>query len=66
LVVNKPVADEKVIGGAESKACLKTTIDATRSIEASFLQLVLKDYLKNMTKSFKNVYERLSEVKDNG
>jgi hypothetical protein len=31
-------------------------------MEVSYIQLILKDYMKNMQKSFKNVYERLNEV----
>jgi hypothetical protein len=33
-----------------------------KSVEVSYVQLILKDYMKNLTKSFKNIYERLNEV----
>ena len=46
---------------------LKTT-DVTgrhRSVETSFLQLILKEFTKNMTKSAKNIYHQYTEVNFN-
>jgi hypothetical protein len=60
----KPKISDDKITPEKSKTGFKTTMDTTgrKSVEVSFFQLIMKDYMKNLTKSFKNVYERLNEV----
>lgn len=43
---------------------LKKTTDTTSksSIESSFMSLIFKEFMKNMNKSFNNIYERYTEV----
>lgn len=65
---DKPVQlkEDKIPSESKTKTThlLKTTVDTTgrHSMEAGFVQSIFKGYLKNMTKSFKNIYNRLNEV----
>jgi hypothetical protein len=40
---------------------MKTTANTSHSIETSFAQLVLKEFMKNMGKSFKNIFYQMNE-----
>lgn len=44
---------------------LKTT-DSTkhRSVETTFLQLIMKEFVKNMTKSANNIFYKYTDVRD--
>jgi hypothetical protein len=44
---------------------LKRTTDTTAksSIESNFMSIILKEFVKNMNKSFKKIYSRFTEVK---
>jgi hypothetical protein len=54
--------DKKYITPEKSKTAFRSTVDTRKSVEVSYLQLILKDYVKNMVKSFSNIHERLNEV----
>lgn len=43
---------------------IKKTVDTTAksSIESTFMGLILKEFMKNMNKSVKNIYNRFTEV----
>lgn len=63
-ILKKP--SDKINYDSKSKTLnnLKTTIDTTgrHSVEASFVQLLFKDFMRNMNKSAHNMYNRLTMV----
>lgn len=54
----------KSYSGSKTSNNLKTTVDMTgrtQSIETTFMQMVLKDFIKNMGKANKNLFAKFTE-----